>query len=101
MIYHVSINGSDRASGTADAPFRTIGHAASIARPGDTVRVHEGVYREWVDPKNGGTSNHNRIVYEAAPGEHPVIKGSEIVTGWERVEGAVWKKTLSNEMFGD
>jgi len=34
-------------------------------------------------------------------GEHPVIKGSEIVKNWERVEETVWKKVLPNEMFGD
>ncbi|MBR2354152.1 MAG: right-handed parallel beta-helix repeat-containing protein [Clostridia bacterium] len=100
MIYHVSIYGNDNNMGTAEAPFRTINHAAQIALAGDTVRVHEGTYREWVKPENGGTEN-NRIVYEAAPGEHPIIKGSEIVTDWERVEGTVWKKTLPNTMFGD
>ena len=33
MIYHVSVNGSDRAIGTADAPFQTINKAARVARP--------------------------------------------------------------------
>lgn len=100
MIYHVSILGNDAAAGTQDAPFRTINQAASVAVAGDTVCVHEGVYREWVQPQNGGREDA-RIVYEAAKGEHVVIKGSEIVTDWERVEGTVWKKTLPNAMFGD
>lgn len=30
-----------------------------------------------------------------------VIKGSKIVTDWERVEGTAWKKILPNAMFGD
>lgn len=101
MIYHVSVRGRDDCPGTEEAPFRTIGRAAEIAVAGDTVRVHDGVYREWVNPKNGGISDLCRIVYEAAPGEHPVIKGSEIVTGWEPVSGTVWKKVLPNAMFGD
>ena len=101
MIYHVSIYGNDQNTGSAEAPFRTINHAAQVAVAGDTVQVHEGTYREWVDPKFGGTDENCRIVYEAAPGEHPVIKGSEIVTDWERVEGTVWKKVLPNAMFGD
>ncbi len=101
MIYHVSVNGSDRAVGTLEAPFRTINHAAQIAGPGDTVRVHEGVYREWVDPRSGGITESGRIVYEAAPGERAVIKGSEIVENWEHVEGTVWKKVVANSMFGD
>ena len=101
MIYYVSTNGNDCADGTKDAPFKTINHAASVAVAGDTVKVHGGTYREWVNPKNGGTSTHNRIVYEAVEGEHPIIKGSEIITGWENVRDTVYKKTLSNTMFGD
>ncbi len=101
MIYHVSVSGCDKAAGTKEAPFCTINRAAQIAAPGDTVMVHEGTYREWVDPRNGGLSDILRITYEAAPGEHVVIKGSEAVTGWEKVEGTVWKKVLPNAMFGD
>lgn len=101
MIYYVSKNGNNNAAGTIDAPFKTINRAASVAVAGDTVRVFGGVYREWVNPQNGGTSNNNRIVYEAVEGEKPVIKGSEIVKVWELVEGTVWKTVLPNEMFGD
>lgn len=101
MIYYVSTNGNDCADGTKDAPFKTINRAASVAVAGDTVKVHSGTYREWVNPRNGGTSSHNRIIYEAVEGEHPIIKGSEIITGWENVRDTVYKKTLSNTMFGD
>lgn len=101
MIYHVSIHGCDTAAGTPEAPFRTINRAAAAAAPGDTVQVHSGEYREWVDPQTGGLSDALRVTFEAAPGEHPVIKGSEIVTGWEPVSGTVWKKVLPNAMFGD
>ncbi len=101
MIYYVSTLGCDQAAGTKDAPFRTINKAASIAVAGDTVRVYSGVYRECVKPQNGGFNEVNRIIYEAAEGEHPIIKGSEVITDWEKVEGTVWKKTLPNSMFGD
>ena len=101
MIYYVSANGNDYDDGTQNTPFKTINRAASIAVAGDTVRVFSGTYREWVNPKNGGTSEHNRIVYEAVQNEHPIIKGSEIITDWENVKDTVWKKTLPNEMFGE
>ena len=101
MIYYVSTTGSDRACGDKDAPFQTINRAASVAVAGDVIRVHGGVYREWVNPVHGGTSEHKRIVYEAVEGEHPVIKGSEAVTGWEKVKDTVWKATVPNSLFGD
>lgn len=101
MIYYVSVNGNDGFSGTEEKPFRTINRAAKIAVAGDTVRVHGGTYREWVDPQNAGSSDTCRIVYEAVEGETPIIKGSEEVTGWEKVAGTVWKKRIPNETFGD
>lgn len=101
MIYYVNVNGSDSAVGSKESPFKTINHAASIAKAGDTVKVFGGVYREWVDPKNGGTDENNRIIYEAVEGETPIIKGSEIITDWEKVEGNVWKKVINNSFFGD
>ena len=52
--YHVSPQGSDADAGTLTQPFRTINRAAQLALPGDTVTVHEGVYREWVNPLYGG-----------------------------------------------
>ncbi len=100
-IYHVSKQGDDHASGSLQNPFLTIGRAAQLAVAGDTVTVHGGEYREWVNPQNGGISDCCRITYRVAAGEHAVIKGSEIVTGWERYQGTVWQKTLPNEMFGD
>jgi alpha-L-arabinofuranosidase len=98
--YHVSVRGDDAHDGSAQRPLRTIQRAAKIAQPGDTITVHEGVYRERVDPPRGGTSDDRRIVYQAAPGEQVVIKGSEIVTGWMQVEGDVWKAVLPNSFFG-
>lgn len=67
--YHVSVDGSDAAEGTFSKPFRTIAYPARIAQPGDTVTVHEGTYREWINPTRGGTCDTLRIVYRAAEGE--------------------------------
>ncbi|MDL2249191.1 right-handed parallel beta-helix repeat-containing protein [Lachnospiraceae bacterium OttesenSCG-928-J05] len=87
--------------GNIEGAFQTIQEAAQIAEAGDKVIVHEGVYREWVKPVNGGKSNTDRIVYEAAAGEKVVIKGSEVIDSWENVKGNVWKVTLPNAFFGD
>lgn len=99
--YHVAVTGCDFAEGTKEHPFRTISKAAEVAETGDKVIVHEGEYREWVKPNHSGYSNLSRIVFEAAEGEKVVIKGSEIIKSWEKVEGSVWKVVLSNSFFGD
>ena len=67
--YHVSVKGSDKNDGSSQRPFKTISAAARAAMPGDNVIVHEGVYRERVNPPRGGESDTKRIVYRAAQGE--------------------------------
>ncbi len=54
--------------------------------PGDTVIIGGGTYREWVNPKNGGLGNNQRITYINAEGEQPVIRGAEVVGGWTPFE---------------
>ncbi|HNY29177.1 MAG TPA: right-handed parallel beta-helix repeat-containing protein, partial [Candidatus Sumerlaeota bacterium] len=62
--------------------------------------VHEGVYRERVNPPRGGESDAKRIVYQAASGEKVEIKGSEPVKNWVKVQDDLWKVTLPNSFFG-
>ncbi len=98
--FHVSVNGDDRNDGAASKPFKTISAAGRAAQPGDVITVHEGTYRERVTPPRGGASDARRIVYQAAPGEKAVIKGSEVIRNWTRFQGGVWKVTLPNSFFG-
>jgi len=98
--FHVATSGRDSNPGTRAAPLRTIQRAATLAQPGDVVTVHEGVYRERVNPPRGGESDARRIVYQAAPGEKVEIKGSEVVKGWVKVQEDVWKAVLPNSLFG-
>jgi len=98
---HVAVTGKNSNPGTKTAPLRTIQRAAELARPGDIITVHEGIYRERVSPPRGGESEARRIVFQAAPGEKVEIKGSEAVTGWVKAGDAVWKATIPNSFFGN
>lgn len=98
--FHVAVRGDDANPGSKQAPFRTLQHAADLAQPGDVITVHEGVYRERVNPPRGGTSDKQRITYQAAPGEKVVLTGSEIVQHWERVTNDTWSVTLPDSFFG-
>ena len=72
-----------------------------ISQPGDVITVHEGTYRERINPLRGGQSVQNRIVYQAAPGEKVVIKGSEVIKGWQKVQNDTWKVAIPNSFFAD
>ena len=99
--YHVSVRGDDSADGSEARMLRTISAAARLAQAGDVITVHEGVYRERIAPPRGGESDRKRIVYRAAPGEKVVVKGSEVIKGWQKVQNDTWKVALPNTFFGD
>jgi hypothetical protein len=99
MEFHVSMRGSDTNDGSLQRPFKTISAAARVAQPGDVITVHEGVYRERINPPRGGQSDVKRIVYQAASGEKVEIKGSEVVKEWVNVKKDLWKVTLPNSFF--
>jgi hypothetical protein len=94
--YHVSPAGADSNDGAPAAMLQTISKVAEIARPGDVITVHAGIYRERVNPPRSGSSDTMRIVYQAAPGEQVVLKGSEPITGWQHVQDNTWMVSIPN-----
>ena len=110
--YHVNRNhsdGSDENVGTEQAPFRTINKAAQVAKAGERVLIHAGVYREMVQPLNSGEGPDRMISYEAVPGDEVVVKGSRLLQArWEISRDAhgkgsysrrLWMATLPDSLF--
>lgn len=93
--YHVAQKNpaaDDKNPGTADKPFWTVNAALAGARlrPGDTLYVHEGVYREAVElsganAHQGQPGAHVRIL--AWPKDAVEIKGSDLVADWKKHAG--------------
>jgi len=98
---HVSKKGNDNNDGSVSLPYLTISAAAKVASPGDVVIVHKGIYRERITPPRGGNSDSQRIIYRAAEGEKAEIRGSEVITGWEKFKGKTWKVSIPNAFFGN
>ncbi|MBI5833675.1 MAG: right-handed parallel beta-helix repeat-containing protein [Armatimonadetes bacterium] len=115
-VYHVAQaqpGAADTNPGSAEQPWKTLAHAAAAPLvAGDTVLVHDGVYREEVILTRSGEPGQP-ITFAAAPGERVVIKGSDVVKGpWQRLTGDpnvkepypnayanVWKVHLGDEFF--
>ena len=99
--FHVAKSGNNTNVGSVTKPLLSIQRAADLAQPGDTITVHAGIYRERVSPPRGGSSDAQRIIYRAAPGEAVAIKGSEVITDWKQVANDTWTVTIPNSFFGD
>lgn len=117
--YHVDKDSpvaSDANPGSPDMPWKTLMRAgkATELKPGDTVLIHSGVYRESMAITVSGEPG-KPVVFAAAPGAKVVIKGSELIkTAWTKVSPEqavpetypnqyrnVWKVKLGEEFFTD
>lgn len=115
--YYVSPTGSDVGNdGSMGAPFASMGHAQSVARPGDVFDFRAGTYRYTTGTKPCGSTGDtidavlldvsgaqgSPITYEAFPGETPVfdfsgIKDSCRITGIRVTASFVQLKSLEIE----
>jgi hypothetical protein len=81
---------------TAQAAVRTIERGRNPA--GVTVELRDGTYRfgkTWKFGAADSGSPGHPVVWQAAPGAHPVISGATRVSGWSQVGGTgVWSATV-------
>jgi hypothetical protein len=101
--YHAAKNGNDNNPGTAEVPLLSIQAAADRAQHGDTITVHQGIYREEIVPPGSGISAEKPIVYRAANGENVFQKGSNPQTMSFNVGEKLFEKTyplITSEYIG-
>ncbi|MBA3708280.1 MAG: right-handed parallel beta-helix repeat-containing protein [Planctomycetes bacterium] len=102
---YVSPSGSDANPGTSvTAPLRSINKAVNSVTAGGRVWIRGGTYREEISMARSGTATAP-IVISAYNSEKPVIKGSQVVSGWVNHSGGIYKKTGwafdSQQVFDD
>ena len=71
--FYVATAGDDSNPGTLAAPWRTIQHAADIARAGSTVYVRGGIYEEVVNVQASGNASDGFITFRSYPDETAVL----------------------------
>jgi parallel beta-helix repeat protein len=75
----------DSGDGATQRPYRTLAYAMKQLAPGDTLNIAAGVYREALVFPEIAWSGAPTVIQPAGNGE-VLIKGSDIVTGWEPVQ---------------
>jgi len=91
--YYVAKDGDDANPGTEAAPFLTIGKAAGLMVAGDVCYVKEGVYREVLDPANGGSAAAP-ITFTSFGEDEVTISATEPITDWAVHSGAGFKASV-------
>jgi hypothetical protein len=97
--FHVAPDGNDANPGTKEQPFATLDRARDAVRtiaPEQSRRVvlRGGTYyldKPWLLTAEDCGSQAAPVVYQAAPGEEPVLSGGKPVTGWQPDAGGRWK----------
>src|ERR1051326_1709802 len=86
---------SDANDGSLERPWKTIARAADQVKPGDTVIIRDGIYRERIAAKVSGCERiaakvsgtaESPITFAAAAGAHGVLTGADRLTGWKKVK---------------
>jgi hypothetical protein len=75
-VRYVASTGNDANAGSAQSPWRHLQFAADHVGAGDTVCVRGGVYDELLSISSGGSDAGGEIVFEAWPGEQPIVDGT-------------------------
>jgi len=83
-VIYVSPTGDDSATGDASHPFQTISRAAQWAKPGDTVLIAPGIYRETVFLTHSGTQTQP-ITFAAQKEGTAIITAADPLTVWTPV----------------
>ena len=95
---------ADDNPGTEEAPLLTIQAAAEVVEGAEKVVIKSGIYREWVQPRRGGTGADGMISFEAAPGAEVIIRGSRALDmAWTHsdvtLSVSVWMAELPASFF--
>lgn len=97
--YYVSPAGDDANPGTKEKPFRTLGHAAKQAQPGDGVLALSGTYPEGdLFTRLQGLAE-KPIVFAAAPDAKPILDSSTAIPknsgAWKDVGDGVFASAVA------
>ena len=86
VVDRAAPDAADTNPGTEEMPFKTVQHAADVAKPGDTVYVMAGKYDERIRVKAGGTKGRP-IAFVAMPWRSATVGGFDLEASYIRVEG--------------
>jgi hypothetical protein len=107
LVFYVSPQGSDTASGQIDSPFKTIACAKEAVRQ----RIAQGMTTDIEVILRGGDhfldgtlifderdsgQNGFQVIYKSYPGETAIIYAGQPIMGWEPYAGHIYRTRVDN-----
>ena len=98
--YHVATTGSDAATGSSAAPFRTIQRCANAIGAGETCCIHGGTYKEAVTVSGKAGTASAPVTFESCGTERVALDGTTAISStWTVHMGSIWKTTVSTPIW--
>jgi hypothetical protein len=95
QMIHVATEGSDSNSGSHASPYKTIGTALKAAKPGATIEIAPGIYRETIELRN----KHNLTLRAAQPGTVQVNGSRALPEKWKLGARGIWSQKLEYDIW--
>ncbi len=106
-IYYISSSGNDSNSGTSsDKPWKTLSKVNNFSfKPGDQILFKKGdAWTGTITVTTSGTSSSPIVFGAYGTGQKPKIYGSEVIAGWTKHSGNIYKASFGesiNQLFID
>lgn len=94
-VLHVSAPGTDRDSVNSKTSFQTIEAALNRAKPGDTIELAPGTYREVIKLRN----KHQLKIRAAKPGTVKIDVTHILPKKWKLVKDGIWSQSLKKDIW--
>jgi parallel beta-helix repeat protein len=82
----------DAGEGDAARPYRSLTYAMKRLQPGDSLNLAPGTYRESLTFPDIEWTGAPTSIQPTVKGGDVLIKGSDVVTGWERAQDGLFVK---------
>jgi hypothetical protein len=77
--------------GYPSVPLASLRKACALAKPGETIVLRGGIYRETMRPESDG------VTVRAFPGETALISRADLIDGWQRQTDGSWSAAVAAE----
>lgn len=99
-VYYIALDGKNKNDGSINSPWRSLEHAFSQVKGGETILFRAGTYRIEIVLKNFKTKNGAPINIEAYPNEKVVFDGTrKLDANWKLWKNGIYRTAVKQPFW--